>query len=37
MVAVDESELPALAEIEKRSRANGVPGLARIDGAAAAP
>ena len=34
VVAVDESELPALAEIEKRSRANGVPGLARIDGAA---
>lgn len=34
VVAVDESELPALAEIEKRSRANGVPGLARINGAA---
>jgi len=34
VVAVDESELPALAEIEKRSRANGVPGLARIDDAA---
>ena len=34
VVAVDESELPALAEIERRSRANGVPGLARIDGAA---
>ena len=34
VVAVDESELPALAEIEKRSRANRVPGLARIDGAA---
>ena len=29
VVAVDESELPALAEIERRSRANGVPGLAR--------
>lgn len=34
VVAVDESELPALAEIERRSRANGVPGLARITGAA---
>lgn len=34
VVAVDESELPALAEIERRSRANGVPGLARLDGAA---
>lgn len=34
VVAVDESELPALAEIERRSRANGVPGLARINGAA---
>jgi L-2-hydroxyglutarate oxidase len=31
VVAVDESELGALAEIERRSRANGVPGLARID------
>ncbi|QCB96097.1 L-2-hydroxyglutarate oxidase [Arthrobacter sp. PAMC25564] len=31
VVAVDESELPALAEIEKRSRANGVPGLVRIN------
>ena len=31
VVAVDESELPALAEIEKRSRANGVPDLDRID------
>ncbi len=31
VVAVDESELPALAEIERRSVANGVPGLARID------
>ncbi|WP_167137644.1 L-2-hydroxyglutarate oxidase [Diaminobutyricimonas sp. TR449] len=31
VVAVDESELPALAEIERRSRQNGVPDLARID------
>ena len=31
VVAVDESELPALAEIERRSRANGVPDLARIN------
>ena len=31
VVAVDESELAALAEIEKRSRANGVPGLVRIN------
>lgn len=34
VVAVDESELPALAEIERRSIANGVPDLARIDDAA---
>lgn len=34
VVAVDESELPALAEIERRSLANGVPDLARIDDAA---
>ncbi len=34
VVAVDESELGALAEIERRSIANGVPGLARIDDAA---
>jgi (S)-2-hydroxyglutarate dehydrogenase len=34
VVAVDESELPARAEIEKRSNANGVPDLARIDDAA---
>ena len=34
VVAVDESELAALAEIERRSLANGVPGLARINGAA---
>ncbi|WP_396656026.1 L-2-hydroxyglutarate oxidase [Microbacterium sp.] len=32
VVAVDESELPALAEIERRSIENGVPGLARVDG-----
>ncbi|WP_345801125.1 L-2-hydroxyglutarate oxidase [Microbacterium sp. AZCO] len=32
VVAVDESELDALAEIERRSTANGVPDLARIDG-----
>lgn len=32
VVAVDQSELPALADIEHRARANGVPGLARIDG-----
>jgi L-2-hydroxyglutarate oxidase len=32
VVAVDESELPALAEIERRSIANRVPDLARIDG-----
>ncbi|WP_231477217.1 L-2-hydroxyglutarate oxidase [Microbacterium sp. MRS-1] len=31
VVAVDESELGALAEIERRSRENGVPNLARID------
>ena len=31
VVAVDESELGALAEIERRSRENGVPDLARID------
>lgn len=34
VVAVDESEFPALAEIEHRSTANAVPDLARIDGAA---
>lgn len=33
VVAVDESELPALGEIERRSRKNAVPGLARIDDA----
>jgi len=31
VVAVDEAELPALAEIERRARENGVPDLARID------
>jgi len=34
VVAVDETELPALAEIERRSRENGVPDLARIDNVA---
>jgi L-2-hydroxyglutarate oxidase len=33
VVAVDEDELPALAEIERRARANGVPGLRRLEGA----
>ncbi|PXA71641.1 L-2-hydroxyglutarate oxidase [Cryobacterium arcticum] len=32
VVAVDASELPALAEIERRATANGVPDLARLDG-----
>lgn len=31
IVAVDESELPALDELERRGRANGVPGLRRVD------
>lgn len=31
VVAVDESELAALAEIERRSRENGVPDLERVD------
>jgi len=31
VVAVDEADLPALADIESRSLASGVPGLARID------
>lgn len=31
VVAVDESELPALAEIERRSTLNRVPDLARVD------
>lgn len=34
VVAVDESELPALADIERRALANGVPGLVRLDGGA---
>ncbi|MCR2794144.1 L-2-hydroxyglutarate oxidase [Microbacterium sp. zg.Y625] len=34
VVAVDETELPALAEIERRSVTNGVPDLVRIDDAA---
>ena len=32
VVAVDESELPALAEIERRATRTGVPDLARLDG-----
>lgn len=31
VVAVDESELPALAALEERATANGVPGLTRVD------
>ena len=34
VVAIDDSELAALADIEKRSRANGVPGLVRIEDSA---
>ncbi|TFD84493.1 L-2-hydroxyglutarate oxidase [Cryobacterium lactosi] len=34
VVAVDESELPALADIERRALANGVPDLVRLDGTA---
>jgi len=34
VVAVDESELPALADIERRALANGVPDLVRLQGAA---
>jgi len=34
VVAVDESELGALAEIERRSLENGVPDLTRLEGAA---
>jgi len=34
VVAVDEAELAALSEIERRARANGVPDLERIDDAA---
>jgi 2-hydroxyglutarate dehydrogenase len=33
IVALDESELPGLDELERRGRANGVPGLRRVDGA----
>jgi L-2-hydroxyglutarate oxidase len=33
VVATDESELPGLDELERRGRANGVPGLRRVDGA----
>jgi 2-hydroxyglutarate dehydrogenase len=33
IVALDESELPALDELERRGRANGVPGLRRVDAA----
>jgi (S)-2-hydroxyglutarate dehydrogenase len=31
IVALDDSELPALDELERRGRANGVPGLRRLD------
>ncbi len=33
VVAVDESELPALAELERRGRANGLAGIRRLDAA----
>jgi L-2-hydroxyglutarate oxidase LhgO len=33
VVALDRSELPALAEIERRARGNGVPDLVRLDAA----
>lgn len=33
VVAVDESELPALDALEERAKSNGVPGLTRIDAA----
>jgi L-2-hydroxyglutarate oxidase LhgO len=33
VVAVHEAELPRLDELERRSRANGVPGLRRLEGA----
>src|SRR5690606_15719203 len=35
VVAVDATELPALAEIERRSRINRVPEVARLDGLSA--
>jgi L-2-hydroxyglutarate oxidase LhgO len=35
VVAVDESELPALDDIERRARENGVPDIARLTGQAA--
>lgn len=31
IIALDESELPGLDEIERRARANGVPGIRRLD------
>lgn len=36
IVALEESELPALDELERRGRENGVPGLRRLDPAALA-
>jgi 2-hydroxyglutarate dehydrogenase len=36
IVALEESELPALEELERRGRENGVPGLRRLDPAALA-
>ena len=33
VVALDDAELPRLAELEERARANGVPGLRRLDAA----
>ncbi|HEY6761676.1 MAG TPA: L-2-hydroxyglutarate oxidase [Baekduia sp.] len=33
IVALDAAELPGLDELERRGRANGVPGLRRLDGA----
>jgi L-2-hydroxyglutarate oxidase len=32
IIALDESELPGLDELERRGRANGVPGLRRLNG-----